>query len=81
MHSEFRVSQSPKGYRVELCRNGEPYVTFLDGLTRERAERGARSLTALWGKMSTRRPRDTGAALADTTNGPQSSSNARVIED
>lgn len=62
MHSKFRISQSPKGYRVELCRNGEPYVTFLDGLTRERAERGAHSLTTLWGKISTRSPRDTAAA-------------------
>jgi len=52
---EFRVQKSLTGYRVELCRNGEPYVTFLDGLTREGAEAEAGSLTALWLKISKRR--------------------------
>ncbi len=52
---EFQVKESPKGYRVELCRNGKSYVTFLDGLTREGAERQACSLTALWARISTRK--------------------------
>jgi hypothetical protein len=54
--NEFQVKESSAGYRVELCRDGEPYVTFLDGLTRQGAEREARSLTALWAKLSTPRP-------------------------
>lgn len=49
---EFRVKKSSSGYRVELWRNGEPYVTFLDGLTRQGAEREARSLAVLWAKIS-----------------------------
>jgi hypothetical protein len=53
---QFRVQQSSTGYRVELCRDGEPYVTFVDGLTREGAEAEARSLTALWLKISKRHP-------------------------
>ncbi len=54
--NEFRVRESSAAYRVELWRDGKPYVTFLDGLTRQGAEREARSLTALWAKLSTRRP-------------------------
>ena len=50
--NEFRVRESSTGYRVELCRDGEPYVTFLDGLTRQGAEREAHALTALWSKLS-----------------------------
>ena len=53
---QFWVRKSSIGYRVELCRNGESYVTFVDGLTREGAEAQARSLTALWLKISKRRP-------------------------
>jgi hypothetical protein len=53
-HDQFRVRKSSTGYRVELCRDGEPYVTFVDGLTREGAEAEARSLTALWLKISNR---------------------------
>jgi hypothetical protein len=52
---EFRVRESLTGYRVELCRDGQPYVTFLDGLTQQGAEREARSLAALWAKISARR--------------------------
>ena len=52
MQNEFRITESARGYRVEMCRDGEPYVTFMDGLTREGAERGARSLTALWARIS-----------------------------
>ena len=52
MQNEFRVRESVRGHRVELCRDGEPYVTFMDGLTREGAEREARSLTVLWEKIS-----------------------------
>ena len=55
---EFRVQQSSTGYRVELCRDGQPFVTFVDGLTKERAEREARALTALWLRIAppNRRP-------------------------
>ncbi len=53
LQDEFKVKESSTGYRVELCRHGKPYVTFLGGLTREGAERQARSLTALWAKIST----------------------------
>jgi hypothetical protein len=49
--SELRVKQPSPGYRVELDRDGEPYVTFLDGLSRQNAEREARSLTPLWIKI------------------------------
>ena len=52
MQNEFRIRQSSKGYRVELCRDGQPYVTFLDGLSQKNAEREARSLTALWAKIA-----------------------------
>lgn len=56
MPNEFRVIESATGYRVELCRDGEPYVTFMDGLTRQGAEREARSLTAFWARISVRQP-------------------------
>jgi len=56
LQDQFRVRKSSTGYRVELCRGGKPYVTFVDGLTREGAEAGARSLTALWLKISKRNP-------------------------
>jgi len=58
VQNEFRIRQSSKGYRVELCRDGQPYVTFLDGLSEQNAEREARSLTALWAKIAV--PRFTG---------------------
>lgn len=53
---EFRVAESAAGYRVELHRAGRPYVTFMDGLTQDAAERTVRSLTALWAKIGQRRP-------------------------
>ena len=56
MQNEFRVRESVRGYRVELCRDGKPYVTFMDGLTQEGAEREARSLTALWARISVPHP-------------------------
>lgn len=56
MQNEFRVRESARGYRVELCRDGEPYVTFMDGLTQEGAEREARSLMVLWDNISVPRP-------------------------
>jgi hypothetical protein len=56
VQNEFRVKESDAGYCVELFRDGEPYVTFVDGLTRQAAEREARSLTALWLKISMRNP-------------------------
>ena len=55
LDDEFQVRQSHTGHRVELCRNGESYVTFMDGLTREGAEREARALTVLWLKISASR--------------------------
>jgi hypothetical protein len=56
VQDEFRVRESTTGYCVELFRDGEPYVTFVDGLTLQGAEREARSLTALWVKISMRPP-------------------------
>ena len=56
MQNEFRIRESARGYRVELCRDGEPYVTFMDGLTQEGAERAARSLMTLWGRISVPHP-------------------------
>ncbi len=53
---EFRVAESAGGYRVELHRAGKPYVIFMDGLTQDSAERAVHSLTALWTKISARRP-------------------------
>ena len=52
LHDAFRVRESRTGHRVELCRNGEAYVTFMDGLTREGAEREVRALTVLWSRIS-----------------------------
>lgn len=60
MENEFRVRKSSSGYRVEFWRDGEPYVTFLDGLSRQSAEREARSLTALWVKIAV--PHSAGAS-------------------
>jgi len=56
VQNEFRVTESAKGYRVELCRDGESYVTFMDGLTQEGAEREARSLMVLWEKIAVPHP-------------------------
>ncbi len=53
---EFRVAPSVRGYRVELHRAGKPYVTFVDGLPQDCAERAMRSLTALWAEISARQP-------------------------
>jgi hypothetical protein len=52
VQNDIRVRQSVRGYRVELCCDGAPYVTFMDGLTREGAEREALSLAALWARIS-----------------------------
>jgi len=57
VQSEFRVRESERGYRVELCRDGKPYVTFMDGLMQEAAEREARSLMALWARISVPHPK------------------------
>jgi len=51
-HDEFIVRRSLKGYSIELFRNGQHYVTFVDGLTEENAAREAWNLAALWGKIS-----------------------------
>ncbi len=53
-HDEFVVQKSPKGYSVELFRNGQHCATFLDGVSRDNAEREARKLAALWKKISAR---------------------------
>ena len=69
MQSEFRVRESARGYRVELSRDGEPYVTLVDGLTRGNAEREARSLTALWTRISVPHPmREAGLAVERTVS-------------
>ena len=51
MADHFHVARSQNGYRVELYRGGKPYVTFVDGLTKEAAEQEARSLDQLWRKI------------------------------
>ena len=55
MSNSFHVARSHGGYRVELFRSGRPYVTFVDGLTREAAEQEARSLERLWQNIKIRR--------------------------
>ena len=55
MSNSFHVARSESGYRVELHRGGKPYVTFVDGLTKEAAEQEARSLEMLWEKIKIRR--------------------------
>ena len=54
MSNSFHVARSHGGYRVELFRSGKPYVTFVDGLTREAAEQEARSLERLWQNIKIR---------------------------
>lgn len=51
MNADFRIEKSDCGYRVELYREGKPYVTFLDGLSKGGAEREAYRLTVLWNKL------------------------------
>ena len=51
MPNNFHVVRYPSGYRVELHRGGKPYVTFVDGLTREAAKQEARSLELLWQRI------------------------------
>jgi len=51
MPDTFHVARSRSGYRVELHRDGKPDVTFVDGLTKEAAEREARSLGVLWHRI------------------------------
>jgi hypothetical protein len=51
MPNSFHVARSPRGYRVELHRDSESYVTFVDGLTKEAAEQEARSLDLLWQRI------------------------------
>jgi len=55
MSNIFHVARPESGYRVELHRGGKPYVTFVDGLTKEAAEQEARSLEILWQKLKIRR--------------------------
>jgi uncharacterized protein YjhX (UPF0386 family) len=55
MSNSFHVAGSQGGYRVELYQSGKPYVTFVDGLTREAAEQEACSLERLWQKIKIRR--------------------------
>jgi hypothetical protein len=43
MSTNFHVARSQFGSRL-LYRSGKPYLTFVDGLTREAAEPEARSL-------------------------------------
>jgi hypothetical protein len=51
LETEFRVEKSLKGYRVAMYRRGEPYVTFVDGLSYRAAEQEARSLRAFWERI------------------------------
>ena len=81
--NEFRVTESATGYRVELCRDGEPYVTFMDGLTRQGAEREARSLTAFWARISVRPPMGPSvpAVKSVSLDRPRTGPNTRMIGD
>ena len=64
MSTSFHVARSESGYKVELHRDGKPYVTFVDGLTREAAEQEARSLDALWRKLQRNVPPRTAATTS-----------------
>lgn len=50
----FRIRETSTGYDVEFYRDGAPYVTFLKGLSEQRAEREARNLNALWLRIGSR---------------------------
>jgi len=52
---QFRVRRSSTGYCVEFCRGGQPYATFVDGLTKQAAEQEMRALTLLWRRIAVRR--------------------------
>jgi hypothetical protein len=56
MSDSFHVARSQRGYRVELHRDGKPYATFVDGLTKEAAEQEARALGILWERIRVRVP-------------------------
>ncbi len=64
MPNSFHVARSQRGYRVELYRSDKPYVTFVDGLTREAAEQEARSLDTLWRKIRRNVPSSPSAAAS-----------------
>jgi hypothetical protein len=62
-HDEFVVQKSLKGYSIELFRDGQHCATFIEGVSRDNAEREARKLAALWKKISVRgqsHPQDSG---------------------
>jgi len=46
-----KKKKSDRGYRVTLYRNGEYYVTFVDGLTKAAATQEALSLAAFWRRI------------------------------
>ncbi len=84
MRDEFRVKESASGYCVELWRGDEPYVTFMDGLTRQGAEREARSLAALWARISVPQPIDVPLRTAQNSvspDSPRGRPNAGVVGD
>jgi len=84
MQNEFRVRESARGHRVELCRDGVPYVTFMDGLTQEAAEREARSLMVLWARISVCQALSASAAAVEktvSTDRPRTSTNTRLVGD
>jgi hypothetical protein len=77
VHNDFRVTESTRGYRVELCRDGKPYVTFMDGLTKEGAEREARSLMAFWTRISVPPPIRAGLSAVERIVGMERPQNGR----
>jgi hypothetical protein len=79
MQNEFRVRKSASGYGVELCRNGTPYVTLMDGLTQEVAEREARSLMALGARIPVPQPKHETVPEVGKIVGMDRSQNARHI--
>jgi hypothetical protein len=84
VRDEFRVKESASGYRVELWRGDQPYVTFIDGLTRQGAEREAHSLAALWARISIPQPVDASVRVAENSvslDRPRGRPNAGVVGD
>lgn len=63
MASDFCVKKSESGYRVQFCRDGQPHVTFVDGLTELGAERQARELRQLWRKIQAKSHADSGSVV------------------
>ncbi len=49
---EFRIIECGEHYSVEMYRDNQRYVTFIEGLDKEAAEREAQRLTVFWQRIS-----------------------------